>query len=202
MKSPRFLTGFFAGIAAARLGAAEDLASSNALPALLPPRAALPPTFWEQYGWWVIPAAILLLIIAAVLAFVLWRSQTQAVAVPAVEARRKLEPLRQHPESGAMLSLVSQVLRRYFAASFKLPPEEMNTAECCRAIAGHPQMGTELSAALAEFLRACDQRKFAPAAAAGSVPPLDAVSGALKLIEQAEERRALVQAPAAVPARD
>jgi ribosomal protein L11 len=62
-----------------------------------------------------------------------------------------------------VLSQVSQVLRRYFAAAFQLPPEEMTTAEFCSAITADTRIGPELSVPLVEFLRACDERKFSPA---------------------------------------
>jgi len=85
------------------------------------------------------------------------------------------------------LSRISQILRRYVGAAFALPPGEMTTADFCRAIAGHERLGAELSATLGDFLRRCDERKFAPAAPR---PSLGAAAQALKIVELAEVRRA------------
>ena len=197
MKTRRILSGALAGLMGAQLAVAGDLAPSNAPPALLPPRPELPPSFWEQYGLWVSLGVMLLLAVAVLLFFLLRRPRPPAAVFPAAEARLRLEPLRRQPETGVVLSLVSQVLRRYFAAAFGLPQQEMNTTEFCRAVAGHPQLGEDLSSALAAFLRACDQHKFPPQTVAP--PPLDAVSRALKLIEQAEARRVVPPAAVAPP---
>jgi hypothetical protein len=85
----------------------------------------------------------------------------------------------------------------------------MTTTDFCHAITDQGRLGNEVSAAMSDFLRACDQRKFAPAgevavgilpaaAASGAAPGLDAVAQALKLIELAEARRA--QLPPLEPA--
>jgi hypothetical protein len=108
------------------------------------------------------------------------------IVPPDVQARQALEPLRRQPEDGLLLSRVSQVLRHYVAAAFNLPLGELTTAEFCRAIAGHAQIGPDLSAALSDFLRLCDQDKFSPPA---PVPPLNAVAQALKLIDETQARR-------------
>jgi hypothetical protein len=143
------------------------------------------PTFWDQYSLWVILCGVLLLALVCAVAWILTRPKPPMVVPPEVQARQALEPLRQQPEEGVLLSRVSQILRHYVAAAFGLPPGELTTAEFCRAIDGHAQIGPELSAALSEFLRQCDQRKFSPSA---PVPPLGAVAQALKLIDQAQAR--------------
>jgi hypothetical protein len=75
----------------------------------------------------------------------------------------------------------------------------MTTADFCRAIGGHERLGAELSATLGDFLRGCDERKFAPPA---PMPALGAAAQALKIIELAEVRRAqLRQADEAEAAR-
>ncbi len=126
----------------------------------------------------------------------LTRPKPPVVVPPEVQARQALEPLRQQPEDGALLSQVSQILRHYVTAAFHLPPGELTTTEFCRAIAGHERVGPELSAALSDFLRQCDQRKFSLPAPA---PPLSAVAQALKLIDQAQARLAALAQPAAQP---
>ena len=76
-----------------------------------------------------------------------------------------------------------EILRRYWAAAFQLPPGERTTAEFSRALATRPVPDAELSAAAVDFLRRCDERKFSPAPAA--VPP-GAVKGALEFIARTE----------------
>jgi hypothetical protein len=85
-----------------------------------------------------------------------------------------------------LLSRISQLLRHYFTVAFALPPGEMTTTEFCSAITAHPLIGPELAANVGEFLRRCDQRKFAPEPPS---TPLDAVSTAFGLIDPAEARR-------------
>jgi hypothetical protein len=158
----------------------------------------MPPTFWDQYSLWVILFGVLLLALVCAVAWVLTRPKPPMVVPPEVRARQALEPLRQQPEEGVLLSRVSQILRHYVAAAFGLPSGEFTTAEFCRAIDGHAQIGPELSAALSEFLRQCDQRKFSPPA---PVPPLNAVAQALKLLDQAQNRRLVLAQSAAQPAQ-
>ena len=99
---------------------------------------------------WVILAGVLVLALVGAGIWFLTRPKPPVVVPPEVQARKALEPLRQQPEDGALLSRVSQILRHYVAAAFDLPPGELTTAEFCRAIAGHAQIGPELSAALSD----------------------------------------------------
>jgi hypothetical protein len=154
------------------------------------------PAFWEQYGLWVAIAGVLLLMLVCGIAWLLTRPKPPVVVPPEVQARQALEPLRQQPEDGALLSRVSQILRHYVTAAFDLPPGELTTAEFCAMIATHSPIGPELSAAISEFLRQCDQRKFSPSTPA---PPLSAVAQALKLIDQAQTRRLALAQSAAQP---
>ena len=174
--------------------AATNAAGQDQIAPLRPPHAELPPTFWEHYGLWVVLLGGLLLAIVCAAIWLLIRPRPPVVVPPQLQARQALEPLRRQPEDGALLSRVSQILRRYVAAAFVLPPEELTTAEFCRVVAGHGQIGPELAAALSDFLRQCDQRKFSPPAPS---PPLSAVAQALKLIDESQARLgALAQAAA------
>jgi hypothetical protein len=173
-------------IAQRSFAADTNLLAADAIPPLRPPHAEIPPTFWEQYGLWVVIVGILLLALVGAAVWFLTRPKPPVVVLPEVQARQALEPLRQQPEDGVLLSRVSQILRHYVGAAFDLPPGELTTAEFCHAIDGHTQIGSELSATLSEFLHQCDQRKFSPSAPA---PPLSATAHALKLIDQAQTRR-------------
>jgi hypothetical protein len=183
--------------AAQRLSAADtNPLAADAIPPLRPPHAEIPPTFWEQNGLWIVIVSILLLALVGAVAWFLTRPKAPMVVPPEAQARQALEPLRQQPEDGVLLSRVSQILRHYVAAAFGLPPGELTTVEFCQAIAGHAEIGPELSAALSKFLRQCDQRKFSPPA---PTAPFGAVAQAFKLIGQAEALRLALAQPAAPP---
>jgi hypothetical protein len=160
-------------------------ATNGEIPELRPPHGELAPTYWEQHGTVVVLCGVLFLILIGVGIWFLTRPKPPIIVPPEVLARQALEPLGQRPEDGALLSQVSHILHQYVTAAFNLPPIELTTAEFCRAIGGHEQIGPDLSTALSEFLLKCDQRKFSPPAPA---PPLSVVDQALKLIEQAQAR--------------
>jgi len=177
---------------------AGGAATPDDIPRLRPPRGEIAPTFGEQYGLWVIITAVLLLGLLCAAVWWLRRPRPAVMVPPEAQARQALEPLRAQPEDGVLLSRVSQILRRYVGAAFGLPPGEMTTADFCRALAGHERLGAELSATVGDFLRSCDERKFAPPAAR---PALGAVDQGLKLIELAEARRAHLRQAEAQPPR-
>jgi hypothetical protein len=105
----------------------------------------------------------------------------------AVQARQELAVLQQHSEDGKTLSHISRVLRRYVVATFELPSDELVTSEFSRVLAGHEKIGPELAAAVGEFLRRCDEHKFAPFRPSA---PLGAAARARELVELGEVRRA------------
>jgi hypothetical protein len=104
-----------------------------------------------------------------------------------VASRKELEALRHSNEDGPVLSQVSRVLRRYVAGAFGLPPDELTTAEFCEVIARHGKIGPELATNVSDFLRRCDELKFAPAS---SPTTMGAAARALELVELGECRRA------------
>jgi hypothetical protein len=168
------------------LAAATNPPTDGEIPALRPPHAELGPTYWEQHGVGIVVCVGLVLALVGVAIWLLARPKPPVVVPPEVLARKALEPLGQRSEDGALLSEVSHILHQYVTAAFNLPPIELTTTEFCRAIAGHEQIGPDLSTALSEFLQKCDQRKFSPPAPA---PPLSVVGQALKLIDQAQARQ-------------
>ena len=174
--------------------AATNVPAHEEIPPLRPPRAEIPPSFWEQYGFVTIILGVLLLALVCVVIWVLTRPKPPVAVPPEIEARRALEPLRGRPEDCLLLSRVSQVLRHYVATAFGLPPGELTTAEFGLAIAGRAEIGPELVSVLTDLLRQCDERKFSRPAPA---PPLSAVAYALKLIDQSQARRAALTQPVA-----
>jgi hypothetical protein len=134
-----------------------------------------------------VAGALLALVLLGVAGWFLTRRKPAALPAPETLARRALEPLRRQPEEGAVLSRVSQTLRHYLIAAFGLPPEELTSTEFCRLLRENQGVGPELSAGIGDFLRRCDERKFAPLA---PQPALGAVQRALEFIAAAEQRLA------------
>ena len=174
--------------------AADTNTDLEKIPPLRPPLPEIPPTFWEQHGWQVVAGGVLVVALCGLGLWLLLRRKLAAAIPPAVQARQALEPLRQQPEDGVVLSHVSQVLRHYIAAAFELPSGELTTAEFCRALVGDQRVGPALSVPITNFLRQCDERKFAPSPPG---PALGAVGQAFQFIDQAEAR--LVQLRQAQP---
>jgi hypothetical protein len=164
-----------------------NTAASDELPPLHPPRPEIQPTYFERNAAWLLGGSLVFVAAAGALVWRLTRPKPEEVLPPQERARRELGTLRQLPEDGVVLSRVSQVLRRCYGEVFGLPSIELTTTEFCNAISGLDLVGSELAGAMTDFLRRCDQCKFAPAAPS---PPFGAVEQAFKLIERAEERRA------------
>jgi len=160
--------------------------STNNLPALAPAYGELPPTFWEQHQSAIIVAGFAFLAVAFLFLRVWLRPKAPVMLPPEVVARQALVKLQNQPEDGSVLSAASQILRRYVGKAFNLPNEELTTVEFCAAIAGNPQIGTELAGTISSFLRECDVRKFSPAFSAA---PLNAASRAIELVVLAEKHR-------------
>ena len=167
----------------------------DAIPPLRPPRGEIGPSFWEEHGLAMVVSVVVFLLLVAVVIWLLTRPKPAVALSPAAQARLALEGLRGRSEAGPLLSEVSQILRRYLVAVFELPPGEHTTAEICQALSSSPRPGAELARSIAEFLRRCDERKFAPASPAGT---LEAVPRALEFIDRAEARLAELQAAQAL----
>jgi hypothetical protein len=173
------------------LAVAAAAQSSNDAPQLTPPYAELPPTFWEQYGSLIVVGGMLGLLVLALIVWLALRPKPVLPVLVEIQTRRALESLSGRTEDGALLSDVSQILRRYFVAAFAMPAGEVTTTEFCRLAGGNETIGAELSSALVKFLETCDVKKFAPTPPAAS---LNAVTQARELFEQAEARRAQLAA--------
>jgi hypothetical protein len=159
--------------------------STNALPVLVPAYPELPPTFWQQHQTTIIVAGFALLAFVFLLLITLLRPKSPETLSPETVARQALARLQDKPEDGLVLSVVSQILRRYLGDRFDLSNGEMTTAEFCTTIKDNEKLGAELAATVSSFLQECDVRKFSPLNAA---TPLNAVSRAAKLVELAEAR--------------
>ncbi len=194
----RILALAFFFLAVSSFAATNISAGDEEFAKLRPPRAEIPPTFWERYNIWIIIGALVFLALIGIIIWIVTRPKPPVIVPPEVRAREALEPLLTKPEDGLVLSQVSQILRHYIAEAFALPPGELTTAEFCSLIAGHEGIGPDLAATISEFLRRCDERKFMSGAPAA---PITAAATALKLVETAEARLAEQRRQAAkVPA--
>lgn len=178
-------------LAALPLQAATRSESEDEILKFSPPHAELPPTFWEQYGLWVVIAAGVLLVLVGALVWWVLRPMP-AIPVPIeILSRKELEALHQRSEDGQVLSQISRVLRRYLAGAFELPADELTTSEFCRAIFAHEKVGPDLATRAGDFLRQCDELKFA---LGGPPLPIGAAARAMELVELGEARREHLQA--------
>lgn len=169
------------GLAATNISAGDDLAK------LRPPREELPPTFWEQQQLPVLLGSFVFLALIVVIVWYVTRPKPPVIVPPEIRAKQALDPLLTRPEDGIVLSQVSQILRRYIAEAFSLSAGELTTGEFCRLATAHEAMGPELANAVCEFLRRCDERKFA---ASPPTAPMAAVANSLKLVSAAQARLA------------
>ena len=88
---------------------------------------------------------------AASTAFWISGSFAGGIALPGVSVNARAfhtEPVKRcdqslagAPENGLVLSQISRIIKRYFAAAFDLPRQEMTTAEFCREMARRGQAG-------------------------------------------------------------
>jgi hypothetical protein len=170
--------------------AATNSESENEILKFSPPQAELPPSFWEQHGTWIVIAVIVALALVGTALWWMLRPKPSLPVPIEILSRKELQALRQRSEDGRVLSQISRVLRRYLAGAFALPADELTTSEFCRVIASHEKVGPELAAAVSDFLRRCDELKFAPA---DSPTPIGAAARALELVELGEARRAHLQ---------
>lgn len=173
-----------------RVACAQD---TNEIPPLRPPHAEIPSTFWEQHT---ASVAVIGFALLAFLGLAIWfarRPRPPVIVPPEVQARGELAALRQLPEDGGVLSRISQTVRHYFGTAFSLPPGELTTTEFCQAIAANSQIPPELATVTGNFLRRCDERKFAPDA----LPASGTADDALQLVDQAEAHREKLRRAAA-----
>jgi hypothetical protein len=183
----RILTLAFFFLAVSSFAATNISSGDDDLAKLRPPRAEIPPTFWERYNGWIIAASLVFLALIGIIVWIVTRPKPPIIVPPEVRAKQALDLLLNKPEDGLVLSRVSQILRHYIADAFALPPGELTTTEFCRLIAGHGGVGPELASTISDFLRRCDERKFTPSPPSA---PMTAPATALKLVETAQVRLA------------
>jgi hypothetical protein len=166
-------------------------AADEDIPPLAPPLPEIVPSFMERHP--VLQVAISSAVTGfglGLLALWLRPRKPPVLIAPAPQARATLLALQRLPETGDVLSQISHALRLYLINTFWLPSHEMTTRDFCRLFALRKEIGPELGELLGAFLRACDERKFAPAT---SQPPLGAAGRALELVDLVEAKRIAAQ---------
>ncbi len=185
------------GVRLATVGMAAN-AVSEVIPPLRPPRAGMPPGFWERNGWTVLALGLFLALLCLAARRVLRRCRRATEQVPLdVATLGALEALRGQPEDGRVLSEISRLVRRYFVAALALPPAERTNRELGGLLCSDQRVGLELAKATAGFLDECDQRRFSPSGLGGEGP---AVEQALDLIKSAMARLRSAPGPTAADA--
>jgi hypothetical protein len=161
-------------------------AAEENIPKLRPPHDELQPSFWELHGWWTVAGIVLVL--AALAFFIMWlrRPKPDGITPPEILARRALENLRGRTEDAALVVEVTRVLRRYILLAFGLAPDELTTAEIHQTLQHSKPVAPDLADAITDFLRECDERKFAPTP---PLPQAGVVDRALALLEKVEASR-------------
>jgi len=170
--------------------AATNEGDFDDIPAMAPPRGEIPPSFWEQYGLAVTLGGTFVLLLVSFFIWRLTRPKPPIIVPIEVSTRKALLQLRDKPETGALLSQISQTLRQYVAGAFSLRPGELTTTEFSEALATNEKVGPGLSSSVSQFLRRCDEQKFSPAIK----PPMGAAAQALNLVDLAEARREQLRA--------
>ena len=170
---------------------AAEGTGAEELPELRPPKGAIPPSFWEQNGALILIGASVAVLVTVFVVWLIMRPVPPEQISAEARAKRGIEKLGQQPETGAVISELSQIVRYYFIEAFGLPNQEFTTSEFGRAVKGDQNIGPELGNAVTEFLRRCDQLKFAPIP--GGQLSRSVTADAYQLIERGEARLAEVR---------
>ena len=131
--------------------------------------SALAPPVPVPLPAWVLPAAITVaVLLLALLVWLIWRwvKNRPAPEPPtprslALRALEKLKPEVHTTEPYAFSFAVSDVLRTYIGAAFRLHAPQQTSPEFLASIAKSPQFTDGDRRLLAEFLEGCDLIKFA-----------------------------------------
>ena len=161
-------------------------AQEEKIPPLRQPKNELGLSFWQQYGWWVALGALVAVALIAFIVVLLLRPKPQPVTPPQLAARRALEALRGRADDATLAVEVSHIFRVYLYFALNLPSEELTTTELSGALRS-PQLGdADLANAASDFLKRCDEKKFAPPT---NEPPVRFVDAACHLIDRLETLR-------------
>jgi hypothetical protein len=159
---------------------------ADQIPQLKPPHGEIPPGFWEQYGVWVIVAAMIFVYLVTWGIWLLMRKRKPMNTPPEVEASESLAAIRGQPEDGETLAEISRIVKIYFVRAFNLPRHEHTTAEIAILVRESQQIGPGLGQNLGAYLTELDRRKFATGTQISGRPALEQAE---ELIQASEDRR-------------
>src|SRR5262245_39028416 len=100
----RVLTFALAYAAFPTFAATNISAGDDELSKLRPPRAEIPPTFWERYNIWIIAGALVFLALLGIIVWIVTRPKPPLIVPPEVRAKQALDLLLNKPEDGLVLS--------------------------------------------------------------------------------------------------
>lgn len=120
--------------------------------------------FWEANWQWAIPAIVgVLILIGIVVLFVLRRKPQRPLSAyeRAMKEISEAASLRDSGDDKAFSIAVSNALRHYIEAVFRIRAPEQTTEEFLAMAKAHPRISDEALQTLGEFLELCDLAKFA-----------------------------------------
>jgi len=161
------------------------------LPELLPELGPIEPSFWEQHGALLVAA---LVAAAAVLGVLVWKLRQPKPVTPPDPldtARQMLRALVGRPEDSSLAAQTSQALRQFIRAALEMGEVERTAAEFEAILQRHPRLEPDLARALADFLRECEPRAFAP------VPPSPSAGLVERALALADRLEAALRPPPA-----
>jgi hypothetical protein len=152
----------------------------------------LPLSFWDQHRWLILVVSAAVLVGLAALALAMRRPRKlPAPEPPYAIARSALEALRARPVDGSTVSATSHAVKQYVMAVFALGEAELTSAELERALESSSNATPELRSAIAQFLRRCDEWKFAPLPPDAQFRPVETGLELIQRIENESRKPAL-----------
>lgn len=129
---------------------------------LQPPRDIIRTGYWQQNGHWLLPLLVLIALLLAATGYSLYRrSRRPVVLSPQLLALQSIQNAEAQKDDKRFAIDVSNAVRSYLEARFKLRAPEQTTEEFlqeARTASHLPQPSVD---ALAQLLQLCDLAKFA-----------------------------------------
>lgn len=129
---------------------------------LQPPRDITRTGYWQANGYWLIPTIGALLIAAAAIGYGLYRRRKRPVVLsPQLLALRDIDLAHAHGDDKLFAIAVSDAVRGYLEARFRLRAPEQTTEEFLQEARHSTHLPPAAVDSLAHLLELCDLAKFA-----------------------------------------